>query len=257
MKLAIKAGISGKVSIDEALVRETLRVSPRPQVVTVEDVQRAVCEHYRIKMGQLTGKDRHREVALPAGRHVARAGPPRDLVPPDRRALQRQGPHDGDLRRAKGRQACLGRSPRSPRPWSSFREEARVLPHPRAPAPETGIDTPAHRAKGSARACGGPCGNPLWINPGAQPVDGPGGSLDPGLVPRRPQPPSPAASPARLMEFQRVESDSTVSTGSMYDHQEFEFISAFLQTEKKTRDPGPARRGPLPGDAISQQKVSA
>jgi len=65
MKLAIKAGISGKASIDEALVRETLRVSPRPQVVTVEDVQRAVCEHYRIKMGQLTGKDRHREVALP------------------------------------------------------------------------------------------------------------------------------------------------------------------------------------------------
>lgn len=65
MKLAIKAGISGRASIDEALVRETLRVAPRPQVITVEDVQRAVCEHYRIKLNQLTGKDRHREVALP------------------------------------------------------------------------------------------------------------------------------------------------------------------------------------------------
>lgn len=65
MKLAIKAGISGRHTIDEALVREALRVAPRPQVITVEDVQRAVCEHYRIKMSQLTGKDRHREVALP------------------------------------------------------------------------------------------------------------------------------------------------------------------------------------------------
>lgn len=65
MKLAIKAGISGRHSIDEALVREALRVAPRPHVTTVEDVQRAVCEHYRIKMSQLTGKDRHREVALP------------------------------------------------------------------------------------------------------------------------------------------------------------------------------------------------
>jgi len=65
MKLAIKAGVARKGSIDEALVRETLRVSPRPAVVTVEDVQRAVCDHYRIKLTHLTGKDRHREVALP------------------------------------------------------------------------------------------------------------------------------------------------------------------------------------------------
>ena len=65
MKLAIKSGMSGNRVIDEALVRETLRVTPRPAVVTVEDVQRAVCEHFRIKMSQLTGKDRHREVALP------------------------------------------------------------------------------------------------------------------------------------------------------------------------------------------------
>jgi chromosomal replication initiator protein len=65
MKLAIKANISGRASIDTAMVRETLRIGTKPAVVTVDDVQRAVCEHYRIKLGQLTGKDRHREVALP------------------------------------------------------------------------------------------------------------------------------------------------------------------------------------------------
>jgi chromosomal replication initiator protein len=46
------------------MVRETLRVGPKPAVVTVEDVQRAVCEHYRLKLPQLVGKDRHREVAV-------------------------------------------------------------------------------------------------------------------------------------------------------------------------------------------------
>ncbi len=65
MKLAIKASISGRSSIDTAMVRETLRIGHRPTVVTIDDVQRAVCEHYRIKQGQLTGRDRHREVALP------------------------------------------------------------------------------------------------------------------------------------------------------------------------------------------------
>ncbi len=64
MKLAIKASISGRASIDTAMVRETLRIGARPAVVTVDDVQRAVCEHYRIKQSELTGKDRHREVAI-------------------------------------------------------------------------------------------------------------------------------------------------------------------------------------------------
>jgi chromosomal replication initiator protein len=65
MKLAIKAGILGRGSIDAGLVRDTLRLGTRPTVVTVEDVQRAACEHYRIKMNQLVGKERHREVAVP------------------------------------------------------------------------------------------------------------------------------------------------------------------------------------------------
>lgn len=64
MKLAIKANLDGRASIDIALVHQMLRVGPKPSVVTVEDVQRAVCEHYRLKMHQLVGKDRHREIAI-------------------------------------------------------------------------------------------------------------------------------------------------------------------------------------------------
>lgn len=65
MKLAIKASISGRTLIDAAMVRETLKIASRTSITTVEDVQRAVCDHYRIKMAQLIGKERHREVALP------------------------------------------------------------------------------------------------------------------------------------------------------------------------------------------------
>ncbi|MBK6530620.1 MAG: hypothetical protein IPF99_13725 [Deltaproteobacteria bacterium] len=49
-------------------------------MVTVEDVQRAVCEHYRIKLNQLIGKDRHRG-----------GGPPRQV------AMDLARTHLGDL----------------------------------------------------------------------------------------------------------------------------------------------------------------
>lgn len=65
MKLSIRASLNGRGVIDAALARETLRIGSKPAVTTVEDVQRAVCDHYRIKLNQLTGKDRHKEVALP------------------------------------------------------------------------------------------------------------------------------------------------------------------------------------------------
>ena len=65
MKLSIRASLNGRGVIDAALARETLRIGSKPAVTTVEDVQRAVCDHYRIKLVQLTGKDRHKEVALP------------------------------------------------------------------------------------------------------------------------------------------------------------------------------------------------
>jgi chromosomal replication initiator protein len=65
MKLAIKASLAGRSGVDVSMVSEALRLPSRTSVSTVEDIQRAVCEHYRIRLVQLTGKDRHQEVALP------------------------------------------------------------------------------------------------------------------------------------------------------------------------------------------------
>jgi len=81
MKLAIKASLAGRDIIDGTLVRETLKLGTRPSVTTVEDVQRAVAEHYRIRVGQLSGRERHREVALPpTGRDVRVAHVPRNVL---------------------------------------------------------------------------------------------------------------------------------------------------------------------------------
>ena len=63
-RLSLQASITKRSSVDATLVRDNLRIGPRPTVVTVEEVQRAVCEHFKVKMAQLTGKERHREVAL-------------------------------------------------------------------------------------------------------------------------------------------------------------------------------------------------
>ncbi len=65
MKLAIKASLAGRAGVDIQMVSEALRLPARTSVSTVEDIQRAVCEHYRIRLAQLTGRDRHQEVALP------------------------------------------------------------------------------------------------------------------------------------------------------------------------------------------------
>jgi chromosomal replication initiator protein len=65
MKLAIKASLVGRSGVDIGMVSEALRLPARTSVCTVEDIQRAVCEHYRIRLAQLTGKDRHQEIALP------------------------------------------------------------------------------------------------------------------------------------------------------------------------------------------------
>ncbi len=65
MKLAIKASLLGRSGVDVTMVTDALRLPSRHTVTTVEDVQRAVCEHYRIRLAQLTGRDRHQEIALP------------------------------------------------------------------------------------------------------------------------------------------------------------------------------------------------
>ena len=65
MNLAIKASLASRPSVDLSMVSEALRIPARTSVTTVEDIQRAVCEHYRVRLNQLTGKDRHQEIALP------------------------------------------------------------------------------------------------------------------------------------------------------------------------------------------------
>ena len=50
MKLAIKASLAGRSGVDVTMVREALRIPMRQTVTTVEDIQRAVCEHYRVKL---------------------------------------------------------------------------------------------------------------------------------------------------------------------------------------------------------------
>ncbi|MEI8256269.1 MAG: chromosomal replication initiator protein DnaA [Deltaproteobacteria bacterium] len=65
MKLAIKASLLGRSGVDISMVTDALRLPSRHTVTTVEDIQRAVCEHYRIRLAQLTGRDRHQEIALP------------------------------------------------------------------------------------------------------------------------------------------------------------------------------------------------
>jgi chromosomal replication initiator protein len=63
MKLSIQASIAKLTVIDGAMVRSALRIPTKHQVMTVEDVQRAACNYFRLTMSQLTGKERHAEVA--------------------------------------------------------------------------------------------------------------------------------------------------------------------------------------------------
>lgn len=44
-------------------------VGPRREVLTIEDVQRAVCQHFRLRVPDLIGKDRHKSIAF--ARHCA------------------------------------------------------------------------------------------------------------------------------------------------------------------------------------------
>jgi chromosomal replication initiator protein len=66
LRLAVKAELL-KRPIDIELARETLRVqAPRPEShTTVEDIQRAVCEFFNIRMSDLRSPRRHRSIAHP------------------------------------------------------------------------------------------------------------------------------------------------------------------------------------------------
>ncbi len=65
IRLAAKASLTGR-AIDETLIREEIAlVSPPSQrLVCVSDIQRAVCNHFRVTNADLLSKDRHKSVAF-------------------------------------------------------------------------------------------------------------------------------------------------------------------------------------------------
>jgi chromosomal replication initiator protein len=65
IRLAAKSSLIGCIIDDEFAQRELLNVgSRRPDPTSVEDIQRAVCGHFRLTNADLLSKDRHRSVAF-------------------------------------------------------------------------------------------------------------------------------------------------------------------------------------------------
>jgi chromosomal replication initiator protein len=65
IRLAAKASLTG-YAIDLAFARSEMTSVPpqRQEVVSVEDIQRAVCSHFRLSSSNLLSKDRHKSVAF-------------------------------------------------------------------------------------------------------------------------------------------------------------------------------------------------
>ncbi|MDP3273763.1 MAG: chromosomal replication initiator protein DnaA [Deltaproteobacteria bacterium] len=63
MKLSIQASIAKCTMIDAAMVRHALRIPSRQHVITVEDIQKATAQYFRVTLAQLSGKERHAEIA--------------------------------------------------------------------------------------------------------------------------------------------------------------------------------------------------
>lgn len=70
LRLAVKAELLGR-TIDLELAKESLQAvaPPREHATTVEDVQRAVCDFFSIRLAELKSRSRARSIARP--RHVA------------------------------------------------------------------------------------------------------------------------------------------------------------------------------------------
>jgi chromosomal replication initiator protein len=70
IRLAAKSSLTGK-KVDMDFVRTELSaaLATRTQTLSVEDIQRAVCQHFHLRTSDLTSKDRHKTVAF--ARHVA------------------------------------------------------------------------------------------------------------------------------------------------------------------------------------------
>ena len=68
IRLAAKSSITGR-TVDLEFARSELSASTRVETVSVEDIQRAVCHHFKLRSTDLVSKDRHKSVAF--ARHVA------------------------------------------------------------------------------------------------------------------------------------------------------------------------------------------
>ncbi len=70
IRLAAKSSLTGR-KVDMEFVKAELQntIVHRTQMLSVEDIQRAVCQHFRLRTSDLTSKDRHKTIAF--ARHVA------------------------------------------------------------------------------------------------------------------------------------------------------------------------------------------
>ena len=70
IRLAAKSSLTGR-AVDIAFAKSELAAtsSQRPAMMSVEDIQRAVCHHFHLRSSDLVSKDRHKSVAF--ARHVA------------------------------------------------------------------------------------------------------------------------------------------------------------------------------------------
>jgi chromosomal replication initiator protein len=70
IRLAAKSSLVGR-TIDLEFVKQELSSAgtPRIQEASVDDIQRAVCHHFKLRSGDLLSKDRHKSIAF--ARHVA------------------------------------------------------------------------------------------------------------------------------------------------------------------------------------------
>jgi len=65
IRLAAKSSLTGRPIDEEFTLSEMNTVSPRrTDIMSVEDIQRAVCSHFRLSNSELLSKDRHKSVAF-------------------------------------------------------------------------------------------------------------------------------------------------------------------------------------------------
>jgi chromosomal replication initiator protein len=70
IRLAAKSSLLGRaIDLDFARQELALTSSPRPNEAGVDDIQRIVCHHFKLRTSDLLSKDRHKSIAF--ARHVA------------------------------------------------------------------------------------------------------------------------------------------------------------------------------------------